>query len=150
MANKAFNKKGFSERYYTSIVDYNAANRTAIRLMPFTDDNGVTDFKCASGYKSNGTPAYIKEYFALMWGVTEVTQYCELAQGALANIELQGEVIEACEGGHNMKYTVKKGIFRRWYYNVLIEIDNIRYYLYIKTSAGSRFKQIMTDFCKDK
>ncbi len=45
MGNKLFNTKRFKESYYPSIVEYNVESRTAIRLMPFTDSDGVTDFK---------------------------------------------------------------------------------------------------------
>ncbi|MDE6550893.1 MAG: hypothetical protein K2M44_05300 [Clostridia bacterium] len=147
MANKIFNTKAYRESYYPSIVEYNVECRMAIRLMPFTDSDGVTDFKCAIARDSDGAPAYIKEYFALMWGSTEVTQYCALKDDAFSSIVLTGEVKEAVEGGHLIRYSVKKGIFRRWYYNVLVEMDGVKYYLFIKTSAGSKFKDIMTRFC---
>ncbi len=147
MGNKLFNTKRFKESYYPSIVEYNVESRTAIRLMPFTDSDGVTDFKCFIARDGDGAPAYIAEYFALMWGSTEVTQYCALGNDAFSSITLEGDVKEAAEGGHNIRYSVKKGMFRRWYYNVLVDIDGVSYYLYIKTSAGSKFKEIMSRFC---
>ena len=51
------------------------------------------------------------------------------------------------EKGTPVSYTVQRGAFGRWHYNVLIEIDGFKYYFYIKTIRGSSFKRIMGKFC---
>ena len=147
MASKRqFKCKRLREVYCHSLSRYAKENSLPLRAIDYTDNDNVTGYKCVLGLEKDGSPAYIKEFFSVMWGNDEVEVFVDLVD-KLKDFALQGEVINAVEKGTPVSYTVQRGAFGRWHYNVLIEIDGFKYYFYIKTIRGSSFKRIMGKFC---
>lgn len=139
---KQFRLKGVREDYYPSVVRYNIEHGTNLRVIAYGDDDNVTDYKCRIGYDKTGKALYLKEFFTVMWGNDEVELYCDIS-GMLQDFSLSGDVRNAEQNGRELQYTEQRGMFGRWHYNVLITIDGVRYYMYIKTIRTSSFARIM-------
>ena len=101
----------------------------------FADPDNVTGFKCSLG-KIGDKPSYLFEFIQTMWGNDEIYEYILFDD---TNIDLSqlGEVKEDTISKLNItyKYTLKKGLFSRYLYNVYFEYKNERYYLFVKTIA---------------
>lgn len=152
MANKLFKRiKGIKESEYTSISKHNAQNGSRIILF---DPPNLTSFKCVAG-SIDGKQVYIKESLACMWGNEEIEEYAVLDKDFNGFFEIPSEevirknkqeYVKAKVGDTLIEYTHKSGMFSRYFYNVWFEYDGIRYYLFIKTCDGKKFKTLMEDF----
>ncbi len=152
MANKLFKDiEGVVESDYTSISKHNAENNTSIILF---DPPNLTSFKCQKGEKE-GKIVYIKERLVCMWGNDEIEEYALLDDKfsdyfALPSEEVikksKQEFVKAKVGDTIIEYTHKKGMFSRFFYNVWFEYNGTKYYLFIKTCTGKKFKALMEDF----
>lgn len=152
MANKLFKGiKGIKEKDYTSISKHNAQNGSRIILF---DPPNLTSFKCVSGYDGE-KQVYIKESLACMWGNEEIEEYAVVDKDseeffAVSSEEeikkSKQEYKKAKVGDVVIEYTHKSGMFSRFFYNVWFEYDGTKYYLFIKTCDGKKFKKLMEDF----
>lgn len=152
MANKLFvDIKGLKEYDYTSISKHNAANASDIILF---DPPNLTSFKCTIGRKE-GKDVYIKEKLACMWGNEEIEEYALLDDAYAEYFALpdksvfekaKTEYVKAKVGDTTVEYTHKKGMFSRYIYNVWFEYGGRKYYLFIKTCDGRKFKALMEEF----
>lgn len=152
MENKLFEDiKGVKEYEYTSISKHNAANETKYILF---DPPNLTSFKCVIGRK-DGKDIYIKEKLACMWGNEEIEEYVLLDDEYTSCFALpdktlfeknKTEYVKAKVGDTNIEYTHKKGMFSRFIYNVWFEYGGNKYYLFIKTCNGKKFKVLMEEF----
>ena len=130
MANR-ISFKGFIETPLDSISKYSAREN---KDLLFFDPDNITDFKAKMGKHDNS--AYLFEFIQTMWGNDEVNEYIvskdieiDLTQfGAVQTAKLEKLQIE-------YSYTLKKGCFSRYIYNVYFEYKNERYYLFVKTIA---------------
>ena len=101
----------------------------------FADPDNVTGFKCSLG-KIGDKPSYLFEFIQTMWGNDEIYEYI-LFDDTQIDLSQFGEVKEDTLSKLNIKYsyTLKKGLFSRYLYNVYFEYKNERYYLFVKTIA---------------
>ena len=130
MANR-ISFKGFTKAPLDSISKYSA--RENKELLFFNPDN-ITSFKAKMGKHDNS--AYLFEFIQTMWGNDEVNEYI-----VSKDVEIDLTQFGAVQSGNLEKfniqysYTLKKGLFSRYLYNVYFEYKNERYYLFIKTIA---------------
>ena len=101
----------------------------------FFDPANITDFKARIG-KDQDKVSYLFEFIQVMWGNDEISEYILKADQEI-NIEAFGQVKDGTikKYGIPYKYTLKKGLFSRYFYNVYFEYKNERYYLFVKTIA---------------
>jgi len=101
----------------------------------FFDPDNITDFKAKIG-KDQDRDSYLFEFIQVMWGNDEINEYILLDNKGV-DLTQFGEIKKAVNAKYNFeyKYTLKKGLFSRYYYNVYFEYKNERYYLFIKTIA---------------
>lgn len=152
MANKLFDGiKGVKEYKYTSISKHNAANKSEYILF---DPPNLTSFKCEIGRK-DGKDVYIKEKLACMWGNEEIEEYVLLDEEYAQFFKTPDkevfqrqkcEYVKAKVDDTLVEYTHRKGMFSRFIYNVWFEYKGIKYYLFVKTSDGKKFKSLMEEF----
>lgn len=111
----------------------------------FADPDNVTGFKCSLG-KIGDKPSYLFEFIQTMWGNDEIFEYI-LLDDTQINLSQFGEVKEdkIQKLDITYKYTLKKGLFSRYLYNVYFEYKNERYYLFVKTIAP-RLNKILNTF----
>lgn len=142
MANKIISLKGFKEKKYISIAKYNVENGTKYFLF---DPKNITQFKCTLGYL-NDSIAYLHEFVQCMWGNDEIDEYIFFNNSHILN-KLDNYPIQEIEiNGIKIRYTSKKTIFSRYIFNAVFNINNVDYYIYIKTIENNRFYSIMKDF----
>lgn len=101
----------------------------------FFDPDNITSFKANIGNRE-GVPCYLFEFIQTMWGNDEINEYI-----LLDNTQIDLSPFGAIQNGEIKKYnipytyTLKKGLFSRYLYNVYFEYKNERYYLFVKTIA---------------
>ena len=101
----------------------------------FLDPDNITGFKAMIGNK-DGAPCYLFEFIQTMWGNDEINEYI-LLQSKDIDLTQFGEVKDGVIKKYNIpyKFTLKKGLFSRYLYNVCFEYKNESYYLFVKTIA---------------
>ena len=110
----------------------------------FFDPDNITNFKAIKYYYSDND-YYLYEFIQTMWGNDEISEYILLNQ--YASLNGLGEVKEGVIEKYNIKYEYtesKNWVISRYYYNVVFEYKNIRYYVYIKTIAPRLDKLLNT------
>lgn len=152
MANKLFGDiKGVKEYEYASISKHNATNASDIILF---DPPNLTSFKCVIGRK-DGEDVYIKEKLACMWGNEEIEEYVLLDNAYAEYFKVpEKQVFEKQKTQYQrakvadtiVEYSHRKGRFSRFIYNVWFEYGARKYYLFIKTCNGKKFKALMEEF----
>ena len=139
MANR-ISFKGYIEQPLDSISKYSAREN---KDLLFFDPDNITDFKSSVGKKD--ASSYLFEFIQTMWGNDEIYEYIvssdidiDLTQfGSLQTASLE-------KLGITYTYTLKKGLFSRYLYNVYFEYKNERYYLFVKTIAPRLSKILNT------
>jgi len=110
------------------------SNRENIPYLFFDSDN-ITAFKANQG-KKDSKPFYLFEFIQVMWGNDEIEEYI-LKGDEQIDLSQFGDVKEGIIKHLSIpySYTLKKGLFSRYFYNVYFEYKNERYYLFVKTIA---------------
>ena len=81
-----------------------------------------------------------------MWGNDEIDEYIFFNNSHILN-KLDNYPIQEIEiNGIKIRYTSKKAFFSRYIFNAVFNINNVDYYIYIKTIEKNRFYSIMKDF----
>lgn len=146
MPNKLFKPKGVKERKSSSIADYNSEHGTKYLIFAMRD---VTDMKSETGYGGDGKPVYLKEFFSIMFGNHELTEYVLLDPSVFDEAAIDGAK-RVKVGNCELSYTYRKGAFSRRHYNARFEYDGVQYYVYLKTCNDVKFSQLMTEFFEGK
>lgn len=146
MPNKLWKPKGIKEIGFTSISKYNAAHGTEYLLFDMRDISG---YKGKAGFDGNGRMVYLKEFFSVMFGNHELTEYVFTEKGVFDRSVMQGakkERVADCV----MEYTYKRGPFSRRHYNAYFEYGGVEYYVYVKSCNDVKFSELMTEFFTEK
>ena len=116
----------------------------------FFDPDNITGFEAKIGNKGN-TPCYLFEFIQTMWGNDEIYEYI-LLDDTQIDLSSFGTINSGVIKKYNIPYTytLKKGLFSRYYYNVYFEYKNERYYLFVKTIAPRLSKIIETIKLKEE
>ena len=146
MPNKLFAPKGIRDKKAESIADYNAAHGTRYRIFAMRD---VTDLKSYVGCDREGKVVYLKEFFSIMFGNHELTEYV-LLDPTLFDDGSMKDAKRVRVGEHELRYTYRKGAFSRRHYNAWFECDGVWYYVYLKTCNDVKFSQLMTEFFENE
>ena len=146
MRNKPCLSKGVKERRSCSIADYNAGHGTKYLIFAMRD---VTDLRSFVGYGKDGRAVYLKEFFSIMFGNHELTEYVLLDPTVFDETVMDGAK-RVRVGDCELSYTYRKGAFSRRHYNARFEYDGVQYYVYLKTCNDVKFSQLMTEFFESK
>lgn len=146
MPNKLFRHKGIREKKSEPISDVNAAKGTKYLFFAMRD---VSDFKSTAGYDGQGRLVYYKEFFSIMFGNHELTEYV-LVEPKVFDDAVMAGAKKVAVADCVMEYTYKKGMFSRRYYNARFRYDGVEYYVFVKTCNDRKFSELMTEFFTDK
>lgn len=132
------------EERYESIAKYNVVNNRSYYLF---NPMNVTSFKCKIG-KESDKEVYIYEHLECMWGNDEIDEYVFFDDFKLQEFEdfkLEPYINNINFEGIDVFYTFKTSILGKWIYNAIYEVDNVRYYVIIKTIDPKKFLKLMKE-----
>lgn len=132
------------EQKYKSIAEFNVINNKTFYLF---NPKNITEFKCGVGLEDD-KQVFIHEHLECMWGNDEIDEYVFFDDYKLQDFEdfKLSDVNKVEYDGIEVFYSMSKSFFGRLKYCAVFEIDNNRYYLYIKTIKQERFFSLLKEF----